>query len=133
DSDLEYFTHYADSYSYPTNPFSVYGTDGRTIGMTADASDARMNVFSTDNNLQFSFNTGANIEHKLLVGVDYSWNRVGKRYAVTTPETVDLYDIDYDALLTYDPSGPFFHESQKQLGIYVQDQIRFFDRVSVVL
>lgn len=133
DSDLEYFTHYADSYSYPTNPFSVYGTDGRTIGMTADASDARMNVFSTDNNLQFSFNTGANIEHKLLVGIDYSWNRVGKRYAVTTPETVDLYDIDYDALLTYDPSGPFFHESQKQLGIYVQDQIRFFDRVSVVL
>lgn len=133
DSDLEYFTHYADSYSYPTNPFSVYGTDGRTIGMTADASDARMNVFSTDNNLQFSFNTGANIEHKLLVGIDYSWNRVGKRYAVTTPETVDLYDIDYDALLTYDPSGPFFHESQKQLGIYVQDQIRFYDRVSVVL
>ncbi|MBY8825282.1 TonB-dependent siderophore receptor [Sphingomonas colocasiae] len=133
DSDLQYFTHYADSYSYPTNPYSVYGTDGRTIGMTADASDARMNVFSTDNNLEIKFNTGANIEHKLLIGVDYSWNKVGKRYAVTTPETVDLYDIDYDALLTYEPSGPFFHESQKQLGIYVQDQIRFYDRVSVVL
>ncbi|MBB5687675.1 TonB-dependent siderophore receptor [Sphingobium boeckii] len=132
DSDLEYFTHYADSYTYPTDPFSVYGTDGRTIGLYADASDARMNVFSTDNNLQFKFNTGANIEHVLLAGVDYSWNKVGKRYAGGF-ETVDLYDIDYDALLTYDPSGPFTYESQKQLGVYVQDQIRFFDRVSVVL
>lgn len=133
DSDLEYFTHYADSYTNPANPFAVYGPGGRTIGLYADASDARMNVFSTDNNLQFTFNTGANIEHKLLVGIDYSWNKVGKRYAATTPEVVDLYDIDYGALLTYDPSGPFAYDSQKQLGIYVQDQIRFYDRVSVVL
>jgi len=132
DSDLEYKTHYADSYTNPQNPFSVYGTDGRTIGLYADASDARMNVFSTDNNLQLNFNSGANIEHKLLVGIDYSWNKVQKR-GIFGFEIVDLYDIDYDALLTYDPSGPFTTESQKQLGVYLQDQIRFFDRVSVVL
>ncbi|NML08573.1 TonB-dependent siderophore receptor [Sphingobium sp. AR-3-1] len=132
DSDLEYKTHYADSYSNPTDPFSVYGTDGRTIGLYADASDARMNVFSTDNNIQFNFNTGANIEHKLLVGIDYSWNKVAKRGAFGF-DIVDLYDIDYDALPTYDPTGPFTTESQKQLGVYVQDQIRFYDRVSVVL
>src|SRR3546814_15149119 len=54
--------------------------------LTADASDARMNVFSTDNNLQFNFNTGANIEHKLLVGIDYSWNRIAKRYAGRSEE-----------------------------------------------
>ncbi|MBE1529029.1 iron complex outermembrane receptor protein [Sphingopyxis sp. OAS728] len=132
DSDLEYNTHYADSYTNPQDPFSVYGTNGRTIALIADASDARMNVFSTDNNLQFDFATGANIEHKLLVGIDYSWNKVQKRYAGGF-ELVDLYDIDYDALLTYDPSGDFTTESQKQLGVYVQDQIRFFDRVSVVL
>jgi len=132
DSDLEYNTHYADSYTNPQDPFSVYGTNGRTIALIADASDARMNVFSTDNNLQFNFATGANIEHKLLVGIDYSWNKVQKRYAGGS-EIVDLYDIDYDALQTYDPSGPFTKESQKQLGVYVQDQIRFFERVSVVL
>jgi iron complex outermembrane receptor protein len=132
DSDLEYSTHYADSYTNPQDPFSVYGTDGRTIALTADASDARMNVFSTDNNLEFNFNTGANIEHKLLVGIDYSWNKVAKRYAGGN-EIVDLYDIDYDSLATYDPTGPFIAESQKQLGVYIQDQIRFFDRVSVVL
>ncbi|MBZ9647456.1 TonB-dependent siderophore receptor [Sphingobium sp. 3R8] len=132
DSDLAYNTHYADSYSNPQDPFSVYGTDGRTIGLTASASDARMNVFSTDNNLQVNFNTGANIEHKLLVGIDYSWNKVAKR-TVYGSEIVDLYDIDYDALQTYDATGPFTAETQKQLGVYVQDQIRFYDRVSVVL
>ncbi|QZP09533.1 TonB-dependent siderophore receptor [Caenibius sp. WL] len=132
DSDLEYFTHYADSYTNPTDPFAVYGADGRTIGLSADASDARMNVFSTDNNLQFKFHTGDHIEHTMLIGIDYSWNKVRKRYAGGS-EIVDIYDIDYDALLTYDPSGPFSSESQKQLGVYVQDQIRFFDRVSVVV
>ncbi|WP_070158263.1 TonB-dependent siderophore receptor [Sphingobium phenoxybenzoativorans] len=132
DSDLEYNTHYADSYTNPTNPYAVYGTDGRTIGLYADASDARMNVFSTDNNLQFTFNTGANIEHKLLVGLDYSWNKVGKR-GVLGVEMIDIYDIDYDALQEYDPTGPYAYDSQKQLGIYVQDQIRLYDRVSVVL
>ncbi|MDZ4368688.1 MAG: TonB-dependent receptor, partial [Afipia sp.] len=123
---------YADSYSNPQDPFSVYGTDGRTIGLYGGANDARLNVFSTDNNLQFGFNTGANIEHKLLVGVDYSWNRVAKRDAFGL-EIVDLYDIDQAALATYVATGPFTTDSQKQLGFYVQDQIRFYDRVSVVL
>lgn len=133
DSDLEYFTHYADSYTNPMNPFAVYGTNGRTIGLSADASDAQMNVFSSDNNLQLKFGTGSNIEHTLLVGLDYSWNKVAKRYAATRREVVDLYDIDYDALATYEPAGPFTGESQKQLGVYVQDQVRLFDRASVIV
>jgi iron complex outermembrane receptor protein len=135
DSDLEYFTHYADSYTKPTDPFSFYGNDGRSIRLYADASDARMNVFSTDNNVQLTFDTGAAIKHTLLAGIDYSWNKVGKRAANTSAitEIVDLYDIDYDALRTYDPTGPFTYDSQKQLGVYVQDQIRLFDRVSVVV
>jgi iron complex outermembrane receptor protein len=132
DSNIEYYSHYTDSYSNPTDPFAVYGTDGRTIGLFGSADEARMNVFSTDNNLQLKFNTGAHIEHKLLVGIDYSWNKVGNRNA-NGSQTIDLYDIDYDAIETYDPTGPFTYVSQKQLGVYVQDQIRFFDRVSVVL
>ncbi|ETI58554.1 ferrisiderophore receptor [Sphingobium sp. C100] len=132
DSDLDYYSRYADSYSNPTDPFAVYGTDGRTIGVTIGASKARMNVFSTDNNLLLSFNTGANVEHELLVGIDYSWNKVGK-INVYDSEVIDLYDIDYAALKAVEATGPYSYDSQKQLGVYVQDQIRFFDRVSVVL
>jgi len=130
DSDLTYFTHYADSYSNPTNPY--LDADGRTIGLYSDGSFATLNVFSTDNNLLFDFNTGSQIEHKLLVGVDYSWNRVRKRGGFGY-EVVDLYDIDYDAMIIPDLNQYATREGQKQLGIYVQDQIRFWDRVSVVL
>ena len=130
DSDLTYFTHYTDSYSNPTDPY--LDAAGRMIGLYSDGSIARMNVFSTDNNLQFKFNTGGAIEHNLLVGVDYSWNKVRKRGGFGY-EVIDLYDIDYNALTIPALDQYATSESQKQLGIYVQDQIRFFDRVSLVL
>lgn len=131
DSDLSYFSHYADSYSNPEDPY-VPGSNGRQIGLYADSSLARLNVFSTDNNLLVQFNTGKAIEHKLLVGIDYSWNRVRKASAFDV-QTVDLYDIDRDAVLAPEVDGPFGRDTQKQLGVYVQDQIRLWDRVSVVL
>nr|WP_037468321.1 TonB-dependent siderophore receptor [Sphingobium herbicidovorans] len=130
DSNLSYFTHYANSYTNPTNPY--LDPAGRTIGLYSDGSEARMNVFSTDNNLLFKFNTGSQIEHKLLVGVDYSWNKV-RKVGGFGYEVVDLYDIDYDALTIPPLDGTPERTSQKQLGIYVQDQIRMWDRVSVVL
>lgn len=130
DSDLTYFTHYTDSYTNPANPY--LDPAGRQIGLYSDGNFASLNVFTTDNNVQFTFNTGPAIEHTLLAGLDYSWNRVRKRGGYGY-ETVDLYDIDYDAL-TIPPLDQYAtRDTQKQLGLYVQDQIRFFDRVSAVL
>lgn len=135
DSDLTYLTHYPDSYSNPANPF--VDADQRIIGLYSDGSYARLEVFTTDNNLTVEFNTGANVEHVLLAGVDYSWNRVRKTGGYGY-ELIDIYDIDYDALSDYDgglPPGaaPYEDTVQKQLGLYLQDQIRFFDKVSLVL
>lgn len=154
DSDLTYLTHYANSYSNPTNPYvlldpvtgqPVLDADGvpvpdpdqRTIGLYADGSRARMEIFSTDNNAQFNFNTGANIEHVVLAGIDFSFNRV-RKVGGFGMEYIDIYDIDYDALSDFggglpQPSSPSEDVKQDQLGIYLQDQIRFFDRVSLVL
>jgi iron complex outermembrane receptor protein len=131
DSDLSYFTHYVDSYRNPADPY-LPGTDGRGVVLYADSSIARLNVFSTDNSMQGRFNTGAAIEHTLLGGVDYSWNKVRKAGAFDF-QVIDLYDIDYDAILTPDVTGPFSRDTQKQLGVYVQDQIRLWDRISIVL
>src|SRR3546814_4150894 len=64
---------------------------------------------------------------------DWSSDVCSSDLATAVREVVDLYDIDYDALATYDPSGPFASDSQKQLGIYIQDKIRFYDRVALVL
>ncbi|MGE4430232.1 MAG: TonB-dependent siderophore receptor [Sphingobium sp.] len=129
-ADLDYFARYANSYTNPSNPY--LDADRRLISVTHTGSIASTDVFSTDNNLLLSFNTGAAIEHKLLVGVDYSWNKVQKRSGRGS-EIIDIYDIDYDALAETPVSDVVVSESQKQLGVYVQDQIRFFDRVSVVL
>jgi iron complex outermembrane receptor protein len=131
DSHLDYFTHYTDSYRKPANPY-VAGSNGRRIGLYAASSVARLNVFSTDDNLQIRFNTGAAIEHRLLTGVDYSWNQVRKsdNYGY---QQIDLYTIDHAAILEPPLVAPFGRDTQKQLGLYVQDQIRLWDRVSVVL
>lgn len=135
DSDLTYFTHYPNSYSNPTNPY--LDADQRQIGLYADGSYARMEVFSTDNNVQFRFDTGPAIEHILLAGIDYSRSRVRKTGGFGY-EAIDIYDIDYDAISDWDgglpqPEGPSEDVTQKQLGFYLQDQIRFRDRVSIVL
>lgn len=141
DSDVTYLTHYPNSYSNPANPY--LDAAQRTIGLYAEGSRARLNIFSTDNNLQIGFNTGPAIEHLVLAGIDYSWNRVRKvgGYAF---ETIDIYNIDYAALSDFgggiptaaDPNFLFSSSEdtrQRQLGIYIQDQIRLWDRVSVVL
>jgi iron complex outermembrane receptor protein len=141
DSNLTYLTHYPDSYSNPENPF--IDPDQRIIGNYADGSIAQMEIFTTDNNVQFDFNTGDAFKHLLLGGVDYSWNRVRKTGGLGY-EFMDIYNIDYDALSDYgggiptaaDPNfifGSYEDTSQTQLGFYLQDQIRIIDRISVVL
>lgn len=131
DSALDYFTHYPDSYSNPTDPY-LPGSNGRRIGLYAGSSVARLDIFSTDNNVQWRVQTGPAVEHTLLAGVDYSWNRVSKsnNYAY---QVIDLYDIDYASIVEPSLTAPFTRDAQKQLGLYVQDQMRLWDRVSVVL
>lgn len=131
DSDLAYYGHYTNSYANPENPY-ITGSNGRRIDLFTSSSDARLNVFSTDNNVQAKFNTGTQVEHTLLLGLDYSWNEVRKRSIFQT-QTIDIYNIDYDAILAPEVTGPFDRNSQRQRGLYAQDQIRFWDRVSVVL
>jgi iron complex outermembrane receptor protein len=141
DSDLTYLTHYPDNYANPTDPF--IDPAKRMMGLYADGSIARMEIFSTDNNLQFRFNTGDEIEHVLLAGIDYSRSRVRKTGGYGY-EFFDLFTPDYAALSDYGGSIPtpadpnfVFASSEdtvtKQLGFYVQDQIRLWDRISIVL
>ena len=155
DSDLRYYTHYPNSYDNPANPYveldpasgqpvidpgtgtAVPDPEMRHIGLYYDGSNARMNVFSTDNNLVVDFNTGAAVKHTVLAGVDYSWNEVWKQGG-SGLEYIDLYNIDHAALSDFGgglPTNNFYTQDTKgtQLGFYLQDQVRLWDRVSVVL
>lgn len=131
DSHVDYFTHYPDSYSNPTDPY-IPGSNGRRIGLYAGSSVAKLQVFSTDNNVQWRIGDSATMEHTLLAGVDYSWNQVRKSNNYSY-QVIDLYDIDYASIAEPPLTAPFTRDTQKQLGLYVQDQIRIRDRISVVL
>jgi iron complex outermembrane receptor protein len=141
DSDVTYLTHYPNNYTDPANPF--LDADRRIMGNYADGTIARLNIFSTDNNLRFDFDTGDQVKHVLLAGIDYSWNRVRKTGGLAY-ETIDIYNIDYGALSDYGGGIPTAaypgflgasseDVSQKQFGFYLQDQIRLWDRVSILL
>jgi iron complex outermembrane receptor protein len=154
DSDLTYLTHYPNNYSNPANPYvlvdrttwqPILDADGlrqldpeqRTMGLYVDGSLARMEIFTADTNAQFNFDTGAQVEHLLLAGIDYTWNHVRKTGGFAE-EFFDIYAIDYDALSDYGGGlpGPTYEAEdveQRQLGFYLQDQVRLWDRVSVVL
>lgn len=140
DSHVDYFSQYPNSYSNPLNP---YDTDGRSIRLAGSQTYARMKVFSTDNNAQFRFNTGDQVEHVLLGGVDFSWNRIDRRATSLVNGTfanginvIDLYDPTdprrYDAP-TMSGTTTVTRPEQSQLGFYAQDQVRFWDRVSLVV
>ncbi|WP_404476403.1 TonB-dependent siderophore receptor [Novosphingobium sp. BL-52-GroH] len=140
DSHVDYVSQYPNSYSSPLAP---YGADGRTIRLAGSATYARMKIFSTDNNVQARFNTGAQVEHLLLAGVDYSWNRIDRRSTslatasfATGVNVIDLYDTTdprrFDTP-TMASTSTVTRPEQSQLGFYGQDQVRFWDRVSVVV
>src|SRR5690606_6267896 len=73
---LSYFTRDSIIYSNPTNPYR--DPEQRTIGLYVDGSIARMETFSTANNVQFNFDTGSAVQHTLLAGIDFSFNNVRK-------------------------------------------------------
>lgn len=96
-------------------------------------------VFNTDNNLQFDFATGP-ITHKILIGIDYTWFKQSKNegfsyldfFPYPSPPPINIYDPQ--------PTGPFAYGyfnaleyKSTQLGLYIQDQLSFADRVHVVL
>ncbi|WP_353224625.1 TonB-dependent siderophore receptor [Salinisphaera hydrothermalis] len=122
-----------------------YGFTGNGANLTRYYTGARehLKAFSTDNNVQFDFATGA-IEHEILVGVDYQqrFNRVHD------------YGIPYDAsssvptgVKPLDPFNPNYHDDPlvrpivetanvnrklKQFGGYIQDQMTY-KRLHVLL
>jgi iron complex outermembrane receptor protein len=135
DSDVDYFSQYTNSYSNPRNP---YAADGRTIALSGSRTYARMNIFSTDNNVQAHFHTGDAVEHVLLAGVDYSWNKIDRSSTslAAGANVIDLYNPAdprrFDAPVL-SATTTFTRPGQSQLGFYVQDQIRLWDRVSLVV
>ncbi len=121
---------YVDSFSNPSDPF-VSGAPGRTVNRLYYGVAPRMRSQQADVGLQGSFDTGA-VAHALLFGVDYARFRQHSRsaYGMITP-------IDLDNPVSTGVVEPeYFDEPDqraRQLGVYVQDQMRIGERLTWVV
>ena len=110
---------------------STYGltSDGEGIERESYRHDATFNSFTVDNQVQGKFATGA-LTHQLTVGLDYQQSRnehlfVGED-VLSTP-AISLSNPKYGIAIP-EPDYVYGSSSRdhiKQLGVYVQDQIRW--------
>lgn len=135
-NEVDYRTLYADSFSNPENPFidSAHRVMGRWGGVTQPL----VKMIATDQHLEGLIKTGA-IEHQLLVGVDaLRFNQTGKEknespiyYPGGTVPNIDIYSPTYTGFaITELDKMP--EQTERQLGVYLQDQIKI-DRHWIVV
>jgi iron complex outermembrane receptor protein len=129
DAKTTYFNIYPDVYSNPFDPF--IDADDRVVARNAYGTKPHYQISTADTHLQLDFATGP-FEHRFLVGVDY-WNfRQSSASGFDASTPIDIYAPIYGNFaplpLAEDPTV-----RQSQTGFYLQDQIRYRERVSLVL
>ncbi len=111
-------------------PFSVDTSTGNTV-RGADRFDQHMDTFALDNQLQADFDTGP-LTHKLLMGVDYTWQDADITRWRTRGPDLNIYNPVYGQSITRPTkansiSSIDYDQTIEQLGGYLQDQIKFDD------
>jgi iron complex outermembrane receptor protein len=115
----------------PNDPF--LDAERSVVPRALFALNAHYKSLDADNNLEFNFKTGP-LQHKALAGIDYTHFHFDGSQAYQDVTPLNIYHPVYG---TVDLAAVVFTPQSDQTlnttGIYVQDQIRFFDRGSLVL
>jgi iron complex outermembrane recepter protein len=122
-------------FSSETESRAIYG-----VGLVDDDFDGVPDDFRTVNRFDFPFNedvssfnadtrahldfTTGNLEHALLVGIDYRRYTIESEFAFALAPRIDLFEPVYGAPIGEPTFFPFADQVQKQTGFYVQDQVR---------
>ncbi len=129
DGKTEFRELYPDTYTNPLDPF--IDADKRLVNRNAYGVRPDVRSLTSDNALQFDFATGP-FQHLLLAGVDYSDYREESLQLDATPTPIDIYN-PVSGGIVINGWNRLPDQRTTQLGVYVQDQIRWADRVSLVL
>lgn len=127
---------YTDATAYQENTYGLgLAGDFRTLARRAYLTDEATEGVTVDNQLTGLVRVGR-LEHNLLVGIDYLYMRSDIRYEDAAAPSIDLFAPDYDlidpAALAFDPAySSDFKLTKKQLGFYLQDQIRLQNLVVI--
>jgi len=126
---------FTDADAYQRNTYiTALAMDGRTQSRRAYITDEATKGFTIDNQLSGIFNTG-DIEHNILVGLDYQHLDSDIVYKDGVAPAIDLFAPDHylidPANLALPDYNSDFTLKKKQLGFYLQDQIRFDNLVLI--
>lgn len=96
----------------------------------------KLDTIGVDTQLQADFSTGP-VRHKMLVGVDYQHGKFDDRQGFGTVGTPPLGLIDpwnpvYGARINPIASYTNAEQTQRQLGVYFQDQMKLTERLTFV-
>lgn len=116
----DYRSLYADSFSLPGGYYAD-PIGQSVVDRYASASLAQTKVFGADQSLEGNFVTGT-VKHKVLLGIDYlQYKQTGSAgYPLGTQ--IDVFYPVYTGF-TFDDLAPLTGNTQKQTGVYVQDQL----------
>lgn len=129
DSKTDFREIFPDTYSNPEDPF--IDADDRVLNRLTYGVKPDNRILTSDNSLQFDFATGA-FRHLLLAGVDYTDFREESSTFSGTTTPIDIYH-PVSAGVTVPEYTRLPNQRTTQTGLYLQDQIRYADRVSLVL
>ncbi|WP_149535910.1 TonB-dependent siderophore receptor [Siccirubricoccus phaeus] len=98
--------------------------DLRTLNREANTDDESLAGLTVDTQLQARLQTGP-VQHTLLAGVDYQWS--SNQYAIGSAAAppLDILTPVYGAAIARPPVYLSINQRADQIGLYLQDQIRF--------
>ncbi|WP_330925813.1 TonB-dependent siderophore receptor [Candidatus Sororendozoicomonas aggregata] len=118
---------YTDANAQQKNTYNVgLEADSKTLNRVAYSTDEKIKGFVVDNQLSFTFQTGA-ISHNLLTGLEYQQLSTDINYQdMGTIATIDMENPDHSQINpdTLSPDGIYLHDiHESQTGLYIQDEM----------
>lgn len=131
-NEVDYRSLYANSFSgadgWPADPVNK-----RMLSRYADGTITTVKMASADQHMEGRFDTGS-IKHQVLLGFDVTYAKEDKVSAFESPDTVPLIDAFNPVYPAYTPPAFTNHQPtarQRDMGIYLQDQLRYGNWIAV--
>ena len=129
-TEVDYRSLYGDSFTEPGG-WAADPVNQRLFGRFAYAHLNKTRLLTVDQNLLAQLTTGP-VRHELLAGLDFAHYKKDTRGASASPVyypggTVPLIDAYAPVYGNFTPPelGPVSTSTQRQIGLYAQDQLRF--------
>ncbi len=119
-----------------TTSEAVFGgglqADQRTLDRSAFATDSTMEGLTVDTNAEMRFTTGP-AEHTLLGGVGFQRYEFTEEQRFASAPSIDVFKRNNRGTIGNVPVFQDTEQTQRQIGVYAQDQIRINDQYVVTL